>query len=377
MTIRKTKTVIVGAGLSGLYAALLLEQAGYHDYLLLESRDRFGGRILSVEGETHDTRLTANKHRFDLGPSWFWPDYQPQLQHLFDALGIPYFAQHETGDMWLDQSPHQSPRRAHGYTNVPASMRPVGGMQSVIEAIQRNLDPSRILTGHTVNHIRHQGEHVVITSQQAAGSHHACHAQHVLLALPPRLVEHRITFEPALPEHLSNAWRETPTWMAPHAKYVAVYEHPFWREQGQSGEARSLHGPMGEIHDASTPEGSAGLFGFLRLPMEMRRRLSEEQLMYQCRAQLTRLFGPEAASPYQEFVKDWAVDPDTATPLDNQTSDHAETVPPHTANSGPWSGRVIGIGSEWSTRFPGYLAGAIDAASTGVEALLTHRNKRI
>lgn len=86
---------------------------------------------------------------------------------------------------------------------------------------------------------------------------------------------------------------------------------------------------MGEIHDASTPEGSAGLFGFLRLPMEMRRRLSEEQLMYQCRAQLTRLFGPEAASPYQEFVKDWAADPYTATPLDNQTSDHAETVPPH------------------------------------------------
>ena len=165
--------------------------------------------------------------------------------------------------------------------------------------------------------------------------------------------------------------------MAPHAKYVAVYEHPFWREQGQSGEARSLHGPMGEIHDASTPEGSAGLFGFLRLPMAMRRRLPEEQLMYQCRAQLARLFGPEAASPHKEFVKDWAADPDTATPLDDQASDHAATVPPHSADSGPWNGRVIGIGSEWSTRFPGYLAGAIDAASTGVEALRAHRSKRI
>src|SRR3546814_5242306 len=65
-------------------------------------------------------------------------------------------------------------------------------------------------------------------------------------------------------------WRETATCMAPHAKYVAIYDAPFWREQGLSGEVRSARGPMGEIHDASMPGGSAALFGFLGVPARTR-----------------------------------------------------------------------------------------------------------
>ena len=34
---------IVGGGLSGLYAAFLLEQQGINDYILLEARSSFGG----------------------------------------------------------------------------------------------------------------------------------------------------------------------------------------------------------------------------------------------------------------------------------------------------------------------------------------------
>ena len=45
---RHVHTVIVGAGLSGLYAAYLLERQGRQDYVLLEARDVLGGRIASV-----------------------------------------------------------------------------------------------------------------------------------------------------------------------------------------------------------------------------------------------------------------------------------------------------------------------------------------
>ena len=38
---------------------------------------------------------------------------------------------------------------------------------------------------------------------------------------------------------------------------------------------------------------------------------------------------------------------------------------------GPWRNRIIGIASEWSPNFPGYVAGAVEAARHGVEALLT------
>jgi monoamine oxidase len=33
---------------------------------------------------------------------------------------------------------------------------------------------------------------------------------------------------------------------------------------------------------------------------------------------------------------------------------------------------LIGIGSEWSPQFPGYLAGAVDAAERGVRQSLVH-----
>jgi monoamine oxidase len=38
------------------------------------------------------------------------------------------------------------------------------------------------------------------------------------------------------------------------------------------------------------------------------------------------------------------------------------------AAEGLWNGYLTGIGSEWSRLFPGYVAGAVDAAEAGVLA---------
>ncbi|MDQ0141206.1 FAD-dependent oxidoreductase [Cupriavidus necator] len=192
-----------------------------------------------------------------------------------------------------------------------------------------------------------------------------------MLALPPRLAEATIAFTPALPERLARQWRATPTWMASHAKYAAVYDSPFWREQGLSGEARSAVGPMGEIHDASMPGGSAALFGFFGVPASVRRTVPEDVLRTHCRAQLARLFGPRAGEPVADFIKDWATDGLTATALDLDGGQHHHALAPAaTASSGPWQGRITGIASEWSQRFPGYLAGAVDAAGKGTQDLI-------
>lgn len=53
-----TSVVIVGAALSGLYAAYLLQQQGIHDYVVLEARSRPGGRLLAE---------WVGEARFDLG----------------------------------------------------------------------------------------------------------------------------------------------------------------------------------------------------------------------------------------------------------------------------------------------------------------------
>lgn len=364
--------VIVGAGISGLYAAWRLQQQGMTDWMLIEARDTPGGRILSVPvpsaGESPDPDRST--YRFDLGPSWFWPDYQQQLDRLVRQLGLERFEQHESGDMVVERSPHSPPMRMRGYVNSPPSIRLQGGMGALTDALWQRLDASRIVTGQAVRRLLCTRARLELESEDARGHVSRWGAGQVWLAMPPRLVVDRIEFAPALPSTLAQEWQATPTWMAPHAKYVAVYDKPFWRDQGLSGEARSACGPLGEIHDASLPGGPAALFGFVGIAARMRQGLPEDLLRSHCREQLARLFGPRAATPRAELFKDWALDRHTAIAADCDSPGHHPVAPAIGASSGPWAGRLTGIGSEWSRQFPGYVAGAIDAVNQGMESSL-------
>lgn len=368
----KTHIAILGGGLSGLYAAFLLEKKGINDYVLLEARETFGGRIKSASICAHSSPEAESENnisdRFDLGPTWFWPDIQSELDRLVQDLGIECFEQFEDGDIVLERSPNESPTRMAGYISSPASIRLHGGMGSLIQALRNKLNPDRLMTRQLVNRLEINNQVVDIVSTDAFGQVTSRCAEHVLLAIPPRLIENNIEFVPALPNTLSQQWRGTATWMSSHAKYIATYETPFWRESGLSGGARSAFGILGEIHDASVPGGSAALFGFFRIPSHIRKNITEDELRTHCRAQLVRLFGPQAAKPIMDIIKDWAIDPFTATHADlNDIGFHGQ-VPDTSPSVEPWRDRITGIASEWSPHFPGYVAGAIEAARLGVQA---------
>ena len=74
------EVVVVGAGISGLYAAKKLAERGVK-VLVLEARDRVGGR-------TWSTRL--GNGTFDLGGQWIGPD-QKRVNALADELGLERF----------------------------------------------------------------------------------------------------------------------------------------------------------------------------------------------------------------------------------------------------------------------------------------------
>ena len=360
-----SRIAIVGAGLAGLYAAYLLEQQGITDYVLLEARERVGGRIVSLMPDDNETLRESGAEAFDLGPSWFWPGFQHVLGALVESLGLSSFVQYETGDMVIERSHQIPPARMQGFVNQPPSMRLRGGMQALTGALCQRIDSSRILTGKAVQSITYtSGENIELLC--ADGQRYT--TQHVLLAIPPRLATQSIRFSPSLPERLAHQWAHTPTWMASHAKYVAMYPAPFWQDQNLSGEARSLLGPLGEIHDASHPDGHGALFGFFSLPASAREQLGDEALRQQCRAQLARLFGPDAANPSMDVIKDWSCELFTATDADQNPGEHHGTAPPAYATDGLWRTRLTGIGSEWGNHYPGYLAGAIEAAEVGVMA---------
>lgn len=96
-----------------------------------------------------------------------------------------------------------------------------------------------------------------------------------------------------------------------------------------------------------------------------RASMPHEDLLAARRAQLVRLFGPQAGRPTAESIQDWARDPFTATDQDQVASAHA-SAPDALVGQGPWSGRLVGIASECPPEFPGYVAGAIDAAVRGI-----------
>jgi monoamine oxidase len=371
MTVQQARIAIVGGGFAGLVAAWRLQQHRVHDVVLFEARATVGGRILSVDatGSPVDAAQAA-PDRFDLGPSWFWPELQPQLDQLVAALGLQRFAQFEDGDLLVERSAQQPPQRLRGPTSEPPSMRLAGGTGALVAALHARLAPASVRTGHTVRTLCGEAGHVALTVDDAAGPTTTWQVGQVLLALPPRLAATRLQFEPPLPPALARRWQGTPTWMAPHAKYVAVYDTPFWREHGLCGGARSGVGPMGEIHDVSMPGGHAALFGFLGVPAHVRSRVTDAELRTHCRAQLVRLFGARAGAPVADVLKDWAADPLTATDDDQDAAGQHAAAPAPGADDGAWQGRLTGIGSEWSPQFPGYLAGAVDAAERGVRQAL-------
>ncbi|MDZ7597514.1 MAG: FAD/NAD(P)-binding protein [Desulfobacterales bacterium] len=70
-------TIIIGAGLSGLHAASLLTEEK-RSFVVLEARDRVGGRILSPQYQDFFS---------DLGPSWCSARHQPENNASYQGFG--------------------------------------------------------------------------------------------------------------------------------------------------------------------------------------------------------------------------------------------------------------------------------------------------
>lgn len=351
----KSPVLIVGGGLAGLTVARHLHQAGI-GFQLVEARDRLGGRILST-----DASGQVSDDGFDLGPSWFWPGMQSAMSYLVDDLELHFFPQHSDGDRIFQRLPGEAPQRFPGIWQEPESMRLAGGIGAIVSALASGLPKADIRLGARVTRVTLIEPEIEVGFVDAEGAAQSMKATHVIFALPPRLLEATVAFSPALDAATARNWRDTPTWMAAHAKFVALYDRPFWRAAGLSGMAQSLVGPLSEIHDATTASGKAALFGFVGIPARQRAMIGQDAIVQASIRQLARLFGPEAGNPRATLFKDWAADPLTATEDDRHSGGHP--IPGGLASvPAEWRGRLLLAGSEAGRREAGYLAGAIEAA---------------
>lgn len=358
MYTEKSDTIIIGAGLSGMYAAFLLA-AEQKPFVLLEARSRVGGRILSPE------------HRgffADLGPSWYWPVINPKVNALKQTLGVKGYPQFETG-LSRFQARDGHAETIEGYPMEPPGWRLDGGMISLVKGLCARIPKDAIRLNHPVCEIERLAHGIRVTvgrhDQEPKGR---LTASNIILALPPRLAAGSILFTPDLPYDLTQAMLKASTWMAGQAKFFALYDRADWRKSGLSGQGFSLYGPLGEIHDASSEMNRPyGLTGFVGIPAL--RRQNREGMLQAILAQLALLYSPEAGQPVRIYYQDWAREEFTATEYDQRAAhNHPEFHPP-SGKTGIWGNTVLFAGTETADQLSGYLEGALSSAERAVLSL--------
>ena len=193
-------------------------------------------------------------------------------------------------------------------------------------------------------------------------------ADRVICAAPPALAA-EISFDPPLPDDKLTCLRNLQPGCA--IKCFAVYEKPFWREQGWSGSAISDVGPIHVCFDVTPPDETRGiLMGFIEGRDAVRESdNSSEHRQAQFIAALESFFGPEAAEPIAYYDHSWRHD------------EWARGCYAGVAPAGHWSsvghhlrqphGRIHWAGTETSTLWTGYFEGAVRAGKRAADEILS------
>ena len=350
--------IVVGGGIAGLTAAVLLVEAGQR-VQVLEARAEPGGRVRCVRDPQTQVYLA------DLGPTWVWPAFQPIVAHWMQRLGLPSVAQFDTGQVIVETARDAPPMRTH-LPGQEGSVRIIGGPQAIVDALAARLPQGVVRLNACVSAIEALPNHIRVELDGSRGSTGRTYsAGKVIVAVPPRVALQTITWRPALPNDLAAALARLATWMAPHAKIVGFYENAFWRSKGLSGRIMSRVGPLVEVHDHSGPDGApAALFGFVGWPHAVRAELGDT-LADHVVAQLGRCFGPAAPAPLDVQIQDWAGDPLVCSPADLRDPGGHPDVGPAIVRALHFEGKVCFAAAEVAAQSPGLIEGALAAGEHG------------
>ncbi|MFW0789907.1 flavin monoamine oxidase family protein [Gordonia sp. CPCC 205333] len=183
-------------------------------------------------------------------------------------------------------------------------------------------------------------------------------APHVVVTVPPNLIT-RIDWAPALPPHQAALFERMP--FGALMKCEAVYDRPFWREEGLSGQGIFRDPSLGvcSMFDNSPADGSRGvLMGFVGADQwrQWANRSDQERRGSVLRA-FARVVGPRALRPIDWIEKDWTSDPWT------QGGPTSSLGPGVLTGLGQWRDKPFGLvhwaGAEHADYWNGYLDGAV------------------
>ncbi len=460
---RTVDVVVAGAGYSGLNAARHLVSAGL-DVLVLEARDRVGGRVW--------TEVTPGGATVDHGGQWLGPT-QDHLAALATEFEVPTFptwveganlevrdgTRHEftglvpTSDAdasadaiaalldldllaqevsasepwthpdalaldqrtvasWMEEHVESRGARdligtavlavygaepselsllfalgyAHGGGSMSALIRTAGGAQETrftggAQQLALQLADElgeRVVLDAPVLEVLHGPEGVTVVAGRAADGGTTAdggmrrswrvRARRLVVAMPPA-VQGRIAFDPPLPGAREQLVQHAP--MGSVTKVHAVYDRPFWRDEGLSGQLIADTGALRAVFDDSPEDAAHGiLLGFIaghqdrRLESagpDGRRALALEELAF--------AFGPGAAEPVEFVEQRWSAEPfSRGGPV-------ACFAPGLLTGCGEALRTPVGpihwAGTETATAWSGYIDGALSSGQRAAAEVVT------
>lgn len=439
--------VVVGAGYAGLTAAQTLADAGI-DVVLLEARDRVGGRV--------NTELFEGRVAIDHGGQWAGPT-QRRILALAERHGAELFPTYDEGDniirrgeasshykgpiptdnpdlsaeeiaILLDldlmamQVPADAPWSApeaeewdsitahswfkdnvdnlaarldmHGLVQAVFSAEPrdisflhflfylrsaggstklitvaggaqesrfVGGAQTVADRVAAQLG-DRLRLASPVRTVDHGDGRVTV-----GGDGFSIAARRAIIAVPPTLAA-QIRFSPGLPVDRDQLHRRIP--MGTVIKLHAVYDRPFWREDGLSGQVVADSGTVRVTFDNSPPDGSCGvMMGFIEGDLAIKwGLLTQEERRAEALSDFARFFGPRAADAEAYTERSWAHEEYTRGCYAGLFGPGVWTTVGHAIR------RPVGglhwAGTETATEWMGYIDGAVQSGERAAREVL-------
>lgn len=236
-----------------------------------------------------------------------------------------------------------------------------GGSPEIAARLAAALGDDVVLSS-PVRSIEHRPDRVRVISDNVQ-----VEATHVIVAVPPLLAS-RVEFEPMLPPAYDALHRR----LLPGAalRGMVIYDDPFWRADGLTGETVDPDSPVSVTIDQSPRSGAPGVlssYAFGANALTLAGMDPEDRRTLWLRELATRL-GPKALSPSGFLETDWTMEPWSLGAMIAHYPPGALTSFGHVIREPV--GRIHWAGSERATAMHGLMEGAVRSGERAAEEVL-------
>ncbi|QLL06415.1 flavin monoamine oxidase family protein [Mycobacterium vicinigordonae] len=235
--------------------------------------------------------------------------------------------------------------------------RPVGGMGAIYRPMVTALGEALHLS-RPVRQITQDADGVTVSADGLT-----VRARRAIVAIPMAIAT-SIVYEPALPVDRAMLHQRMPSGAV--IKTSVIYDEPFWRADGLSGQSAAPGTPVTLSIDACTDSGSPGIMCAITEGHAARRLLQLDPAGRRALiiGELVRRFGEKASAPVEFHLQDWTLERYSGGGMISHTGTGVLTEFGRTLRVP--CGRVHWAGTETSAVMCGWVDGAIRSGERAV-----------